>query len=92
LAYVEKMRLQIAVWDAEIEKLRVRRRTIHYCDREILDVAIRDLVDLRAYASANLREAEQVPDIFWDDCEERFETAWHRLSGAVRSVRSRLGR
>lgn len=92
LAYVEKMKLQIAVWDTEIEKLRVERQTMDECDRGLLDTATRELADLRARASARLREAEQVPDLSWGEYEDRFETAWHRLSGAARSVRTRLGR
>jgi hypothetical protein len=50
-----------------------------------------ELSYLRDRAHAWLEEAEQVVDQSWADTEDRFERAWHNLSGAARIVRDRLG-
>lgn len=89
--YIEKMRVQIAVWDTEIEKLRARCRSGEDEAEIMVERAAKELEHLRDRASAMLQQAEDVADELWDDLEDSLETAWHQLSSEARSVKDRLG-
>lgn len=91
-AYVEKMKLQIAVWNKKVEKIHQSCRTTDSERREMLERAARELAGIRDRATAKLKEAEDVADCAWDELEDGFETAWHRLSSTARSIRDRIGR
>ena len=89
-AYVERMKVQVALWAAEIDRLRAGGAEAGDDARMKLTHAIEELGILRDRAAAKLQEADAAADEAWDDMQEGFEAAWYGLSDAVRSVKDRL--
>lgn len=88
--YVEKMKVKLDEWNADIDKLEAQAKSaeaelkIEY--REQLEA----LKQQRDEAKAKLQKLESASDEAWEDIKTGVETAWRSMSSALDSAISRF--
>jgi hypothetical protein len=89
-AYQKKMKAQLDVWSAEIDKLKAQAAKME-ADTEIR--AQREIDDLRAKrgaAAEKLARLERAGDDAWEDVKAGVEGAWDTLASAMKSASARF--
>ena len=89
-AYQKKMKAQLDVWSAEIDKLKAQATKME-ADAEVK--AHREIDDLRAKRDAaeeKLARLERAGDDAWEDVKAGVESAWDSLADAVKSASARF--
>lgn len=89
-AYQKKMKAQLDVWSAEIDRLKAQAAKME-ADAEIK--AQRELDDLRAKrdaAAEKLERLERAGDDAWEDLKSGVEGAWDSLASSVKSASARF--
>ena len=90
--YAQKLRAQIDIWEAEINKLEARASKLEGDAR----IALREQAEgLRANVekvSNQMDELRRASDDAWQDIKGGIDGAWHNLENAFRSAASRYDR
>jgi hypothetical protein len=89
-AYQKKMKAQLDVWSAEIDKLKAQAMKME-ADAEVK--AQREIDDLRAkrdVAVEKLARLERAGDDAWEDVKAGVEGAWDTLASAMKSASARF--
>lgn len=89
-AYQKKMKAQLDVWSAEIDRLKAQAAKME-ADAEIK--VQREIDDLRAKrdaAAEKLARLERAGDDAWEDLKAGVEGAWDSLARAVKSASARF--
>lgn len=89
-AYVEKMKAQLDVWNAEMDKLVARTNTAEADMKQRYKEQIETLKRQREEANQRLRELQSASEAAWESLRAGMETAWEDMSKAVKDAASRF--
>ena len=89
-AYVDKLKAQLDVWAAEIDKLEAKAKMAGADARMELDRQIKELKNNQDNAKAKIRELEDAGEDAWEDLKEGVEIAWNRLRQGLDDAASRF--
>lgn len=88
--YVEKLKAQLDVWAADLDKLEARAKITGADARVELERQIAELRKNQDVAKAKLQDIEDSSEDAWNDLKDSVENAWNRLRDGLEDAASRF--
>lgn len=88
--YVEKLKAQLDVWAADLDKLEARAKIAGADARVELERQIAELRKNQDVAKAKLQDIEDSSEDAWNDLKDSVENAWNRLRDGLEDAASRF--
>ena len=88
--YVEKLKAQLDVWAADLDKLEAQAKMAGADARVELERQIAELRKNQDVAKAKLQDIEDASEDAWNDLKDSVENAWNRLRDGLEDAASRF--
>lgn len=89
-SYEQKLRAQLNVWDAEIDKLKAKAEQAEADAQLEYYKEIEELRSMQETAHEKLDELKEAGDDAWEDLKAGVDDAFGSLAGALKSATSRF--
>jgi chromosome segregation ATPase len=89
-AYIDKLKAQLDVWAAEIDKLEAKAKMAGADARIDLERRIKDLRSQQDSTQSRIAELENASEDAWEDLKEGVESAWNNFRKGLEDATSRF--
>lgn len=90
-AYVEKLKIQLGEWSADIEKLKVGASRVSAEAKVEYEEQIAGLRKQRDSLASKVTDLQEASDEAWDEVKQGVQAAWERAKESFQKAMSRFG-